>query len=110
MAQRQWKRWVVGAVVVAALGLVGGPFVYIHFIEAKAPANFSLGKSSSGSTGDTPIEGTWNVATGSEAGYRVKEVLFGQSHEAVGRTSGVTGTIAVAGTAVQSGSFTVDLT
>ncbi len=44
------------------------------------------------------------------ARYRVEEVLFGQSAEAVGRTSDVTGTFTIAGTEVTAGSFNVDMT
>jgi polyisoprenoid-binding protein YceI len=50
------------------------------------------------------------VAGGSQAGYRVEEVLLGQNVEAVGRTTAVTGELTVSGTEVQSGSFSVDLT
>jgi polyisoprenoid-binding protein YceI len=39
----------------------------------------------------------------------VKETLFGASTEAVGRTSDVTGSIAINGTTVSEGSFTVDM-
>ena len=39
------------------------------------------------------LAGSWTVASGSQAGYRVKEQFAGQSstHEAVARTSGVSG-------------------
>jgi polyisoprenoid-binding protein YceI len=63
----------------------------------------------SGSAGAS-LDGTWNVDSGSQAGYRVKEVLFGQSTEAVGRTTAVTGQVTVSSRQVESGSFTVDLT
>jgi polyisoprenoid-binding protein YceI len=56
------------------------------------------------------LDGTWKVATGSIAGYRVKEVLMGQDNVAAGRTSSVTGDVVVSGTTVSSGSFTADLT
>ena len=116
---RGWKRWLLlGVVVVAALA-VAGPYVYIHFIEGKAPRRLSL--SSQGSTATTdasadasaasiPLDGTWKVTTGSQAGYRVKEVLFGQNNEAVGRTSAVTGDATIAGTKVSAANITVDLT
>ena len=54
--------------------------------------------------------GTWNVSTGSLVGYRVKEILFGQTNVAVGRTGDITGSITVDGTKVTAGSFTVDMT
>jgi len=104
--------------------VVGAPFVYIHFIEGKAPKPLSLsdattttvggsggttGATTTGST-STGIDGTWNVASGSTAGYRITETLFGQSNTAVGRTSDIKGSIVIAGTQVSSGSFSVDMT
>jgi len=100
--------------VAAAVAMVGGPYVYIHFIQGKAPPPLTLASPSDPSdpvsTGSSGGDGVWNVASGSVVGYRVKEVLSGQSNEAVGRTSEVTGSITVAGTTVTAGRFTVDLT
>ncbi|MEO5874249.1 MAG: hypothetical protein ABIS86_08065 [Streptosporangiaceae bacterium] len=49
------------------------------------------------------------VGTGSQAGSGFKEELFGQSTEAVGRTSTVTGSLTIAGSRVDKDTFTVDL-
>lgn len=49
------------------------------------------------------IDGTWRIISGSQAGYRVKAMLFGQSTEAVGRTEDVTGQIAIDGTSLATG-------
>ncbi|WP_322751257.1 MULTISPECIES: YceI family protein [unclassified Frankia] len=113
---RRWlKGAIIGGIVVIAL-LVGGPFVYINFIEGDPPAALSVNSQSTQAAADTagtatvPTDGTWKVGSGSQVGYRVKEVLFGQSTTAVGRTSGVTGQLAISGTTVQSASFTADMT
>jgi polyisoprenoid-binding protein YceI len=112
---RHWKRWLfAGVVTVVVLG-VGGPFVYIHFIEGPAPARFSLSdtKSSSKTTTNSavPIVGTWKISSGSQAGYRIGEVLFGQTNTAVGRTTAVTGQMSItAANTVDTASVTVDLT
>jgi len=113
---RGWKKWlVVGAVVVAVLA-VAGPYVYIHFIEGDAPKRLSLSSQGSSSTtpdpsaASQPLDGAWKVGTGSQAGYRVKEILFGQNNEAVGRTSAVGGNATIAGTKVTAADVTVDLT
>jgi polyisoprenoid-binding protein YceI len=110
-----WKRWAVIGVVVILAAVVGGPYLYIHFIEGKAPAPLTLAKATTSATAtaaatDSSPQGAWTIASGSKVGYRVKEVLFGQSNEAVGRTSSVTGTATIKGTTVTAASFTADLT
>ncbi len=98
----------LAAVVVLA---VGGPFVYIHFIEGKAPAKLSLSSSSSApSSSKGGVDGTWKISSGSVAGYRVHEILFGQTNTAVGRTDAITGSLTVKGTQVTAASFNVDMT
>jgi polyisoprenoid-binding protein YceI len=123
MATRDRRKllWVVaGAVVVVAIVAIAGPYVYIHFIEGPAPAKLELPKAQSTSSTSvatqgsaTPsssgVSGTWNVGSGSQAGYRVQEVLVGQNATAVGRTSKVWGSLTIAGTTVTKGSFTVNM-
>jgi polyisoprenoid-binding protein YceI len=115
---RHWLRWIIAGVVVVAVLAVGGPYVFIHFIEGKAPAPLSLkssasaGPSSSGAgqaTSAVPVAGTWTIGSGSEVGYRVKEVLAGQSQTAAGRTKSVTGHLTINGTSVTAGTFTVQM-
>lgn len=114
---RHWPRRVgIGAAVAVLLG-VGGPYLYIHLIEGPPPARLSVSAPRAATTpplvsdGPAPeLAGTYRVGTGSVAGYRVGEVLFGQSATAVGRTSAVTGTMTITGTSVTSAAFTVDLT
>ena len=70
--------------------------------------------SSGGATGD--VAGTWTVATGSQAGYRVTEQLANlpAQSDAVGRTDKVTGTITVTSsgstTTLTAADLTVDTT
>jgi polyisoprenoid-binding protein YceI len=114
--------WLGAAVVVVAALSVGGAFVYIHFISGPAPAPLSL--RSAGATGpsdrssqagpaaepasDTSgLQGDWRVAAGSIVGYRVREVLAGQSQVAVGRTSAVGGGMTISGDTVTAASFSV---
>jgi polyisoprenoid-binding protein YceI len=117
MSPKRKRLTIVGVVVAVVLLLVlGGPFVYIHFFSSSSPAKFSLSDNGGGDTTTTasgapvPLAGTWHVGSGSEAGYRVEEVLFGQSTTAVGRTKDVTGSMTIAGTTVTTASFTVDMT
>ncbi len=120
--RRRWTRWIIGAAVAAVALVVGGPFVYIHFIEGKAPAPLSLSTAttvanptaatgtSGASSSSSTVLGAWDVSNGSIAGYRIQETLFGQSNTAVGRTSAITGSITLSGTEVTAGRFSVDMT
>jgi polyisoprenoid-binding protein YceI len=113
--------WLI-AVAAAAVLVTAGTFAYIHFVHEDAPARLALdGSAVSGpeatasdaaaTSGPTStVDGTWTVGSGSQAGYRVKENLFGQSTEAVGRTAGVNGSLAVSGRTVTAAQVTVDLT
>ncbi|MCA1846290.1 MAG: YceI family protein, partial [Actinobacteria bacterium] len=55
------------------------------------------------------FDGTWIATSGSQAGYRVNEVLFGQNAEAVGRTSNVDGALTIAGTKIETAAVSIDL-
>jgi polyisoprenoid-binding protein YceI len=116
---RYWLRWLLTAVGVLVVLGVAGPFVYIHFFNS-APAALSLSPATtqSASPGSTatantavsgPVTGTWTVGSGSIVGYRVNEVLLGQSATAVGRTTSVTGHLAIQGTTVTTASFSVPM-
>ena len=140
--RRRWPWFVGGAVLVVIIGLVAGPFIYIHFIQAdpapkltfenadKAAATTAPTTAASGaaaSSADTAttaagssassaaapsgsgIDGTWAATSASQLGYRVKEVLFGQSTDAVGRTNDVQGQLTINGTTVNAASFTVQV-
>jgi polyisoprenoid-binding protein YceI len=108
---RRWRRWVIGGVVALVVLAVGVPFVYIHFVEGPAPAKLGLSSTPApgASLSNLQIDGRWVVGKGSEAGYRVQEVLAGQNNTAVGRTTTVTGSLRIAGTTITAGTFVVDL-
>jgi polyisoprenoid-binding protein YceI len=123
---RTWLTWILVAVAAVVVLAVAVPFVYIHFLSGDAPAPLSLQSGPSnapsstgayGANGAAPggavslasLNGTWTVTSGSQAGYRVKEVLVGQSTEAVGRTSSVTGSATIAGTQLTKTDMTVDM-
>ena len=123
---RKPKFWLIAVPVVILLAVTVGPFVYINFIKEDAPDPLDFDDiatattTTAGATDTTAadggsvvsdgIEGTWEVAAGSTAGYRATEVLFGQSTEGAGRTEDVTGTLVIEGTSATEGSFEVDLT
>ena len=97
------RRILIPLIAVAALIVLGGAGAYAYLFSGlrTSPATLALSSpspTSSASASTTAASGgTWTVTSGSLAGYRVKEQFVGQSstHEAVARTSGVTGTITI---------------
>lgn len=107
-----WKAWLVGAVVLVAVLAVGGPFVYARYLAPEAAAPLAVDTSRAAPATDAPVNDLatdYTVGPGSEAGYRVSEVLTGQRIEAVGRTPDVTGSVQLADTRVTAGEITVDM-
>lgn len=107
---------VIGAVVGLAILIPAGTYVYLHFIESDPPPPLSLSSTPStpagqgGSTsGETALPGTWRPTADSVFGYRVKEVLFGQSKEAAGRTNQVSGSLVIDGNQVTATDLSVDM-
>src|SRR5260370_20680220 len=97
------RRVLIPLIAVAALVVLGGAGAYAYFFSGlrTSPATLALSSpspttSASASTA-AASGGTWTITSGSLAGYRVKEQFVGQSsaHEAVARTSAVTGTITI---------------
>jgi polyisoprenoid-binding protein YceI len=115
------KRNLVLAAAAAAVAivLVGvGGYVYFFSNLRSSPASLALSASpaAGAATSLTGLAGTWTVANGSQARYRVKELFVGETakHDAVAQTSSVTGTLTVTGDAngyqVSGISVTADLT
>jgi polyisoprenoid-binding protein YceI len=92
----------VAAVAVVALA-GGGAYVYFFSGLRTAPPTLALASpsptDSSSPSPTAPATGatTWTVASGSVAGYRVREQFVGQSstHDAVARTSAVSGQVTI---------------
>lgn len=71
------------------------------------PAPLALPKDAAAPSG--ALDGTWRVATGSVAGFRVRETVIGFSNDVTGRTGDVTGTLIVTGAEVSRATFQVSL-
>jgi polyisoprenoid-binding protein YceI len=128
--KRYWKL-VLGAFVGIAIAIPAGTWVYIHVIQDDPPPPLTLDTAASGqvttttgvvsspttlagptaTTSAPPAAGaeTWRPTPASILGYRVKEVLFGQSNDAVGRTSGITGSMTINGASVSAVELNVDM-
>lgn len=106
--------------VVALLALagiaVGGSALYAKIENDKAPDALALSTPTATTDGASPglteqdLAGTWTVSDGSQAGYRVAEVLNGQDVTVVGRTSDVEGTVTIDGTSLSAADVTVSMT
>ena len=103
MPQRVW----IPLAGIAALLVLGGGGAYVYFFSglrtsppALALASPSASPSVSATTaaaGGASGAGTWTIASGSLVGYRVNEQFVGQSsaHQAVARTSDVSGQVVI---------------
>ena len=93
-------KWIIALPIAALLLVTAGTWTYIHVLSGDAPARLTLEgqvdnnvpgtTATTGTAAPASFDGTWIATTPSQAGYRVKEVLFGQSTEAVGHTNGTT--------------------
>jgi polyisoprenoid-binding protein YceI len=114
--KRPWILITVAAVaVLAALAAIFGPQLYAQS-QGPAPAPLSVASPSStpSSAASSPAatgadDGAWNVASASQAGYRIKEVLNGADVTVVGRTEKVTGSATVSGPRLTKARIDVDV-
>ena len=123
-----WKI-VFAAVVGVVIAIPVGTYVYIHVIEGDPPPPLTLDSgpgsdaqiatpaatapaagATVGSTSTTVAASVnYKPTSASVLGYRVKEVLFGQSNEAVGRTSDISGSMTLNGATVSAVDLTVNM-
>ena len=98
------NRTVATVVAIVVFIAIGGYVAYDQFLRGDAAPALALpsaapsGATASSATTGTPVTvatapGAWTIASGSEAGYRVREQLANLPAEsdAVGRTDAVTG-------------------
>jgi polyisoprenoid-binding protein YceI len=111
--------WIPVAGVVGLM-LLGGGGVYAYFFSglrstppplSLATPTASAGATASASASAAAGKGIWSIASGSLVGYRVNEQFVGQSssHQAVARTSDVTGNVVItqSGTTYEMTSTTI---
>ena len=77
---------------------------------AAAASSTTVASATGAATATGSADGTWNITTPSEVGYRVKESISGFDTVANGRTQSITGSMLAAGSTITQGQFTVDMT
>lgn len=102
--------WAVGAaVVLGGLVVAFGPYVYRDLTTKDNPKSPTIDVADSMGESLSDISGTWRVANGSYAGYRVDEVLRGVGTTVVGRTQQVAGELTVNDTTVSAANISIDM-
>jgi polyisoprenoid-binding protein YceI len=112
------RRLIFAFAAAAVLVTAGAGGVYVYFFSGvrSSPTALALSSTSSPAFSPSPLSsdpaGTWKVASGSVAGYRVREMFAGQSslHEAVARTSVITGVLSASSDGAAVGVTGIDFT
>lgn len=104
----KWIAIVVAAIVVISIALI---FIFPQSLTGPTAPPLQLPTLNTSTTSATlgSPDGTWQVGNGSIAGFRVEESFLVQSGTIVGRSSAVTGSLAISNNQITSGSFQVDL-
>lgn len=104
-ARRHWWRWILGGMAALAVLAVAATGLVVTLTPGPAP--LALPKDAAAPSG--PLDGTWRVAAGSVAGFRVRETVIGFSNDVTGRTGDINGTVMVTGAEVSRATFQVSL-
>jgi deazaflavin-dependent oxidoreductase (nitroreductase family) len=103
--KRHWLRWTLAGIAALIVILVAAVAVAIKLQPVPAP--LALPASAAAPAG--PLDDTWQVTSGSVAGFRIQQTVLGLTSEVVGRTEDVTGTVAIAGGQVTTASLRINL-
>jgi polyisoprenoid-binding protein YceI len=103
--KHHWWRWILaGALALAALVFLAAGI----FVTQSGPPPLTLPASRAGAPAG-PLTGTWQVAEGSEAGFRVQQHAMGFTGTVVGRTGAVSGSLVISGDRVTRAALRIDL-
>ncbi len=103
--RRRW-RWLLAGVAAFVILAVLAAAALITLQPVPAPLALPRGAASPPSG---PLQGIWDAAGGSVAGFRVRETVLGMSNDAVGRTGAVSGSVVISGGRVIAAAFRVGL-
>ena len=105
--KRHWWRWILAGAGLLAVLVVLAAGLFVKLQTAPPPLALPTGRTG---TPAGPVTGNWTVASGSEAGFRLRESAMGFSNDVVGRTDRVSGTMAISGDRVTRATFHIVLT
>jgi polyisoprenoid-binding protein YceI len=90
--KRRWLRWTIAGIAVVVVLLVGLVAVAIKLQPTPAPLALPAGATAPVGLAD----GTYQIASGSLAGFRIQQTVIGLTSDVVGRTDDITGAVTVA--------------
>ena len=104
--KHHWLRWILAGLMALIILIVAAIVAFIKLQPDPSPLALPA---AAARAPDGPASGTWDVAAGSLAGFRVRASTLGLGSDVVGRTSAVTGTIVISGDRVAAAAFRVGL-
>jgi polyisoprenoid-binding protein YceI len=90
--KRRWLRWTIAGT--AALAVLAVGLVVAAVTLQPTPAPLALPADPAAPVG--PVNGTYQAASASVAGFRVQQTIIGLTSDVVGRTEDLTGTVTIA--------------
>ena len=105
--KRHWWRWILAGAGLLVVLVVLATGLFVKLQSALPPLALPASRASAPAG---PLTGRWTMATGSRAGFRVRENAMGFSNVVVGRTDGVRGTLLISGDRVLRATLRVHLT
>jgi polyisoprenoid-binding protein YceI len=91
--KRHWLRWILAGTAALVVLIVGLVAAAIKLQPVPAPLTLPA----TAATPAGPVDGTYQAASGSVAGFRIQQTVLGLTSDVVGRTTDITGTATIAG-------------
>ena len=91
--KRRWLRWTISGTAVLVVLIVG--LVAVAIKLQPVPATLTLPANAAAPAG--PVDGAYQAASGSVAGFRIQQTVLGLTSDVVGRTTDITCTVTIVG-------------
>jgi polyisoprenoid-binding protein YceI len=102
--RHRWLRWVLGGAAAILVLLVVGAVAAVRLQPTAAPLTLPAGAAPVG-----PIDGVWQPAAGSLAGFRMPQTILGMTSDVVGRTDDLSGSVVIADGRIISAAVRINL-